>query len=88
MFELLQKFENLIVLRTMMDMIDRNFIDTVNLQQVANIADECNINLSYKVNLDSIYDSEYDELYNIYTEWFEEINNMYLDTKNGLLKLI
>lgn len=88
MYDLLCKFENLVILKTMMDMIDCNFLDTVNLQQIADVADELNVHLDYQVDFDDIYDSEYDKLYDIYIKWFDDINNMYLDVKNGLLKLI
>ena len=88
MYELLRQFEDLVVLKTMMDMIDCNFIDTVNLQQIADVADELDVHLDYQIDFDNINDSEYDELYDIYIKWFDDINNMYLNVKNGLLKLI
>ena len=34
------------------------------------------------------YNSQYDLIEQVYFEWFEDINTMYLDVKNGLLKLI
>ena len=88
MYELLKQFENLVVLKTMMDMIECNFIDTVNLQQIADVADELDIHLDYQIDFDNINASEYNELYDIYIKWFDDINNMYLNVKNGLLKLI
>lgn len=87
MYELLCEFESLIVLKTMMDSIDLNFISVTDLEEIALYAEELDIHLK-EVDLDDIYNSDYKLITEIYDEWFEGINNRYLDIKNGLLKLI
>lgn len=88
MYDLLYKFENLVVLKTMMDLVDPNFIDSVKLGQIADTANELDIDLNH-LNYDKIlYEDDYDLMIDVFEEWFEDINTMYLDIKNGLLKLI
>lgn len=87
MYELLCEFESLIVLKTMMDSIDLNFISVTDLEEIALYAEELDIHLK-EMDLDDIYNSDYKLITEIYDEWFEGINNRYLDIKNGLLKLI
>lgn len=87
MFDLLCKFENIIVLKTIMDSIDLNFIGTEDLERIADDAENLGIDLNC-IDLDNIYDSEYDLIEDIYREWFDDVNTMYLDIKEELLKLI
>lgn len=87
MFDLLCKFENIVVLKTIMDSIDLNFIGTEDLERIADDAENLGIDLNC-IDLDNIYDSEYDLIEDIYTEWFDDVNTMYLDIKEELLKLI
>lgn len=87
MFDLLCKFENIVVLKTIMDSIDLNFIGTEDLERIADDAENLGIDLNC-IDLDNIYDSEYDLIEDIYREWFDDVNTMYLDIKEKLLKLI
>lgn len=87
MFDLLCKFENIVVLKTIMDSIDLNFIGTEDLERIADDAENLGIDLNC-IDLDNIYDSEYDLIEDIYKEWFDDVNTMYLDIKEELLKLI
>lgn len=88
MMNLLCKFEDLVILKTIMESIDLNFIDTVDLNKILDVAIELNIDLNC-IDFDKIeYDSQYDLIESVYYEWFEDVNTMYLDVKNGLLKLI
>lgn len=87
MFDLLCKFENIIVLKTIMDSIDLNFIGTEDLERIADDAENLGIDLNC-IDLDNIYNSEYDLIEDIYREWFDDVNTMYLDIKEELLKLI
>lgn len=82
---ILEKFENLVVLKTIMDFKDLNYLDTVDLQQVADCAEELDIDLN-AIDMDNIKDSEYDRIYDIFMEWFEDVNYMYNDVKEELLK--
>lgn len=88
MMDLLEKFENLVILKTMMDLVDLNFIDTVKLSQIANTANELDIDLDFTFYDQIEYEDDYDLMIQTFEDWFEDINTMYLDVKNGLLKLI
>ena len=86
MYELLCKFENIVTIKTIMDCIDLNFIGTEDLNKIANIANELDIDLNY-LDYDKIeYNDQYDLIEQVFYEWFEDVNTMYLDIKNGLLK--
>lgn len=88
MHDLLCKFESLVILQTMMDLVDLNFIDTVKLSQIADTANELDIDLNY-IDYDKImYESDYDLMVHVFEDWAEDINTMYLDVKDKLLKLI
>lgn len=88
MYELINKFENIITLKTIMDNIDLNFIGTQDLDNIIEIADELDIPLNV-IDYDKIeYNSQYQDIYDVYIDWFDDVNTMYLDVKNGLLKLI
>lgn len=88
MYNLLEKFENLVVLKTMMDLVDLNFIDTVEISQIADTANELDIDLDFTLYDKIEYESDYDLMVDTFEDWFEDVNTMYLDVKNGLLKLI
>ena len=86
MHDLLCKFENIIILKTIMESVDRNFVDTVDLDKIANVANELDIDLNY-LDYDRIErDNQFDLIEQVYYDWFEDVNTMYLDIKNGLLK--
>lgn len=88
MYNLLCQFENLVVLKTIMDNIDLNFIGTQDLDNIIEIADELDIPLNY-IDYDNIdYNDQYQDICDVYMDWFDDVNTMYLDVKNGLLKLI
>lgn len=88
MYDLLCKFENLVVLKTIMSNIDLNFIGTQDLGNIIEIADELDIPLNY-IDYDNIdYNDQYQDICDVYMDWFDDVNAMYLDVKNGLLKLI
>ena len=85
MYEL-KKFENLVILKTMMDLVDLNFIDTVKLGQIADTANELNIDLNYIV-YDQIHENDYDDvMIDVFNGWYEDVDIMYNDIKNDLLK--
>lgn len=88
MYNLLEKFESLVVLKTMMDLVDLNFIDTVKISQIADTANELNIDLDFTLYDQIEYENDYDLMIETFEDWFEDVNIMYLDVKNDLLKLI
>lgn len=90
MYELLCEFEEIIVLKTLMNRIDLNFLSKEDLEYIAEYIDEngISIDLEYVDMLESLYNSQYDEIEDIYYSWFESINKRYNEVKNGLLKLI
>lgn len=88
MHELLCKFENIVTLKTIMDNIDLNFICLNDLDKIANIANELDIDLNC-IDYDNIeYNSQYQDICDTFTDWFEDINTMYLDLREKLLQLI
>ena len=78
---LLEKFENLIVLKTIMDYKDVDYIDHSDLEEIIMLADELDIDL----NCIDLYNNQ---SYDLFAEWFEDINYMYNDIKEELLKEI
>ena len=86
MHDLLCKFENIVILKTIMESVDHNFIDTVDLGKIADVANELKIDLNF-LDYDKIeHDNQFDLIEQVYYDWFEDVNTMYLDIKNGLLK--
>ena len=87
MYNLLCEFESLIVLKTIMDSVDMNFIGIGDLEEIDGYAKELDIDIKY-VDLESMYNWEIDSILDVYNKWYENVNNRYLEVKNGLLKLI
>lgn len=88
MNRLLSLFESLIILKTDMDNIDLNFICINDMEKIIEIADELDIDLNC-IEYDKIeYNTQQKELIEIYYDWYEDINTMYLDIKNELLKCL
>lgn len=81
MYNMLCQLENLIVLKTIMEFVDLDSISISDLEEIAMYAEEFDIDLSD-------YHSDNKLIHEIYFEWFENVNTMYLNVKNGLLKLI
>lgn len=82
MYDLLCKFENIITLRTIMDCVDRDYLQMGDLEEIIGYADELDIDLN-------CLDYGDDRLiHEVFDEWYEDLNTMYLNIKNGLLKLI
>lgn len=84
MYDLLCEFESLIVLRTLMDSVDMNFIGIGDLEKINGYARELNIDIKY-VNLESMYNWEIDSILDVYNEWYDNINNRYLEVKEQLI---
>lgn len=88
MNRLLSLFESLIILKTDMDNIDLNFICINDMEKIIEIADELDVDLNC-IEYDKIeYNTQQKELIEIYYDWYEDINTMYLDIKNELLKCL
>ena len=83
MYDLLCEFESLIILRTLMDKVDLNFIGTEDLKEINGYARELNIDIKY-VDLESIYNWEIDSILDVYNEWYDNINDRCLEVKNQL----
>ena len=84
MYDLLCEFESLIVLRTLMDSVDINFIGIGDLEEIDGYAKELNIDIKY-VDLESMYNWEIDSILDVYDEWYDNINNRYLEVKEQLI---
>lgn len=87
MYDLLCEFESLVVLKTIMDSVDMNFIGIGDLEEIDGYAKELDIDTKY-VDLESMYNFEIDSILDVYNEWYENVNDRYLEVKNGLLNLI
>ena len=88
MNKLLNLFESIIILRTDMDNINLNFICINDLEKIVDVATELDIDLNY-LEYDKIeYNTQQEQLTEVYYDWYEDINTMYLDVKNSLLRLI
>lgn len=83
MYDLLCEFESLIILRTLMNKIDLNFIGIEDLKEINGYARELNIDIKY-VDLESIYNWEIDSILDVYNEWYDNINDRCLEVKNQL----
>lgn len=84
MYDLLCEFESLIVLRTLMDSVDINFIGIGDLEEIDGYAKELNIDIKY-VDLESMYNWEIDSILDVYNEWYDNINDRYLEVKEQLI---
>ena len=84
MYDLLCEFESLIALRTLMDSIDMNFIGIGDLEEIDGYAKELDIDIKY-VDLESMYNWEIDSILDVYNEWYDNINNRYLEVKEQLI---
>lgn len=87
MYDLLCEFESLIVLKTIIDSVDMNFIGIGDLEEIDGYAKELDIDIKY-VDLESMYNWEIDSIIDVYNKWYENVNDRYLEVKEGLLKLI
>lgn len=85
MYDLLCEFESLIVLKTIMDSVDMNFIGIGDLEEIDGYAKELDIDIKY-VDLESMYNWEIDSILDVYNKWYENVNDRYLEIKNGLLE--
>lgn len=84
MYDLLCEFESLIALRTIMDSVDMNFIGIGDLEEIDGYAKELDIDIKY-VDLESMYNWEIDSILDVYNEWYDNINNRYLEVKEQLI---
>ena len=84
MYDLLCEFESLIVLKSLMDSIDMNFIGIGDLEEIDGYAKELDIDIKY-VDLESMYNWEIDSILDVYNEWYDNINNRYLEVKEQLI---
>ena len=75
MLELLSHFENIIVIRTLLDNMNLNYIPEEDMQDVLDIANECGIDFGNHTLNDS-------DLIKVYQDWLEIINNEYLITRD------
>ncbi len=87
MYDLLCEFESLIVLRTLMDSVDMNFIGIGDLEEIDGYAKELDIDIKY-VDLESMYNWEIDSILDVYNEWYNNINDRYLEVKSNLFKTL
>lgn len=79
--KLLEQFENIITLKTIMDYKDYEEIVYDDLEEIIMLANELDIDL----NCIDLYDSD---LFDLFAEWFEDINFMYNDIKEQLIKIM
>ena len=84
--DLLRKFEDIIIVRTIIFDVNLNFLCLDDLTKISDIAYECKIDLNHIDLLEGMYNSQYDKIRDIYDEWREDIVYMYNDVKDDLLE--
>ena len=87
MEQLINEFETIIILKTIVFDVNLNFLDLDDLNKIQYAAYDMDIDIT-DYNLDDVYNSDYDKIESIYNIWREEVYEEYLRCKNGLLKLI
>lgn len=87
MYDLFCEFESLIVLKTLMDSVDMNFIGIGDLEEIDGYAIELDIDIKY-VDLESMYNWEIDSILDVYNEWYDNINDRYLEVKKQLIQTL
>lgn len=85
MNELLNEFEIIIILKTIIFDIDLNFLDENDLNKIATYAEDMGVDLNYKL-FDNLSYPNYDEMYEVYDEWKNDVLYMFEDIRNSLLK--
>lgn len=75
---LIDKFESIVILMTILDNQNLNYLTKTKLQEIADFAYELNIDLNC-IDLEKDRNN-----YDIFDEWIEDTNTMYLDIKNQL----
>ena len=83
----LDLLENVIVVETVCGAINLNFIGVQDLQNVACLAEELDIELP-EYDLDSLYNDDYDELINIHKEYMTTLNEAHYELRGDILKKI
>ena len=87
MCELLYKFESIMVLQTIIDHVDLNFLDKSDLENIEEIAYDLDIELT-EFNIEGLYNSQYEAIEHIYNTWQNDVNEIYHEVRNGLLKIL
>lgn len=84
---LVNKFERIVILKTLIFDIDLNFLDESDLNKIATYACDMEIDLNFKL-YDKLDYPKYDELREVYEEWRDDIVYMADDIREELTKQI
>lgn len=84
---LVNKFERIVILKTLIFDIDLNFLDESDLNKIAIYACDMEIDLNFKL-YDKLDYPKYDELREVYEEWRDDIVYMADDIREELTKQI
>lgn len=82
----LKKLERMLILRTIICEVDMNYLDKADLENILYAADELKVGLK-PVDLDDIYNSEYDRIKEIYCDWKNDIVERYEKMRNIFMEL-
>lgn len=80
MIETLMHFENIVVIYTLLDRMDLNYLTVGDMEEVLDVAYECNIDLGDHTLTDDT------DLIEVYEDWIKIINDKYLSTRSKLIK--
>ena len=84
MEELLDEFERIVILKTLIFDVDLNFIGENDLNKIISEANTMEVDLNC-IKYDELDYFTYDELIEIYEEWRDDVIFMFDDIRNQLL---
>lgn len=81
------ELERVTILKTEIVRIDLNFLDKINLEEIAEIAYDLGIEeYLTEFDIESLYNSEYDKLCEIYEQWYDDILNAFENINDKINK--
>ncbi len=87
-FEILNDFERIIILKTLIYDIDLCFLDLEDLEKIDYEAYQLNIKNFPKHDLDNLYNSQFEDIENIFEEYKNFVINEYSRIKREIENLI
>lgn len=81
-------FEDVFVIKTFIGSINKNFLCLKNLEEIADLAYELGFeDLPRGDEIEGMYNSQYDDIVDIFEKWDELFNKKYLALKKDLFSL-
>lgn len=86
MEELVKEFECIVVIKTIMEGVDYNFILIKDLDKIINLADELKIDLDCRKYINICDDCTSEDLIEVCNDWYDEICTMHDQVFDKLVK--